>query len=331
MELLKAPQARLPHVPSSDPPALDARSVGEAAERLVLGLAVPRDRAFAALYNYLVVDEPAVHLMPLHFLPRSTGCGVGRGDLQSLGVAAKLEYARSRWVDEIIDAGRAESLLAAHGLHDELVKLVFERYSEVLRDRAAGDFFRTLAGLYARHGASLAVDGSRPRRPSGPLTEEDYSAQVHARNGSFRASLDAVLLLAGVPEDTLQTARQSWHMWVLGAQLYDDALDVEEDFESESLTWTVARTLNRIGPNTGTSRRPDRDTFYEAALADGSVVETLVWAETCFRSAASLADAEFPSWAALQRACITQTSTLRTDFQSLAAGLARKWESRREG
>lgn len=301
---------------------LDARSVGESAENAVLALRVPRDRAFAALYNYLVVDEPAVHLMPLHFLPRSCRRALARGDLHSLGVAAKLEYVRSRWIDEIVDSGCTDSLLAAHALHGELVELIFARYSEVLQNKAGG-FFRTLAGLYAHHGASLAVDGSRPQQRSGPLSEEEYSAHVRARNGSFRASVDAVLLLTGASDETLQRARRSWHEWVLGAQLYDDALDAEEDFESGSATWTVDRTLASLGADMGGTGRPDRDTFYEVALVEGALAETLARAEACFRSAASLADEEFPSWAALQRACIIQASRLRADFEALATRIAR--------
>lgn len=316
--MLKAPEPGLPHA-SSDLPALEARLVGEAAEKAVLSLSMPKDRVFADLYSYLAVDEPAVHLMPLHFLPRSSRRSVGRDDLHSLGVAAKLEYVRSRWVDEIVDAGYAGSLLAVHNLHGGLVKLIFECYSGVLGGHPASDFFRTLAGLYAHHGASLAVDGSRPAYPFGSLTREQYSAQVHARNGSFRASLDAVLLVAGASAETLRQARQSWHLWVLGAQLYDDAVDVEEDFESQSPTWTVTRTLASLGADAAGGRQPDRDSFYEAALTGGGVMETLTWAEACFRSASDLADAEFPSWAALQRACIQQASKLREDFQGLAA------------
>lgn len=312
--MLKAQEAGPPCV-SSD---LLARSVGESAEKAILSLPVPRDRAFASLYNYLVVDEPAVHLMPLHFLPRSSQRTVERSDLHCLGVAAKLEYVRSRWIDEILDSGCTASLLAVHGLHDEIVDLIFARYTDVLHGRKANEFLRTLAGLYAHHGASLAVDGSRLRRPIGSLTEDQYSAQVHARNGSFRASMDAVLLLAGASEKTLQRARQSWHLWVLGAQLYDDALDVEEDFESGSPTWTVDQTLAGLGADAEGVCWPARDTFYETALVGGALVETLIRAEACFRSAADLSDDEFPSWAALQRACITQTSRLRADFQELA-------------
>lgn len=309
--------------PASGPPLLDARSVGETAERAVLSIALPREKAFEALHNYVAVDEPAVHLMPLHFLPRSSPSAVERGCLHPLGVAAKLEYARSRWIDEIVDVGPMESSSAVHRLHDALLDLVFAKYSEALRGRA-GTFFQTLVDLYARHTVSVAVDGSRARATAPPLTAEEYSAQVSARNESFRASVDAVLLLAGASEEIARGARESWRLWVLGAQLYDDALDVEEDFESNHLTWTVARTLAGLHGDGAGDRRPDQDAFYEAALTGGALAGTLSWAESCFESAARLAETEFPSWAALQQGCITQTSRLRGDLQKLASETAQR-------
>lgn len=309
---------------SEDLPLLEARSIGETAERAVLSLALPREEAFKALYNYLVVDEPAVHLMPLHFLPRSSHSSVEHRSLHPLGVAAKLEYVRSRWIDEIVDSGSMVSSSAAHRLQDALVDLIIARYSEVLHGRGPSTFFQTLTGLYASHATSVAVDGSRARSGTVLLSDERYSAQVRARNGSFRASVDAVLLLVGAPEELLQRARESWHLWVLGAQLYDDALDVEEDFESGHLTWTVARTLTGLHQNEDGDHRPDRDRFYEAALTGGALTETLSWAESCFESSARLAEIEFPSWASLQRACIIQTSRLREDFQELTTEATRR-------
>ncbi len=306
-----------------DLPTLDARSVGETAEKEVLSLRLPGDLAFEALYGYLVVDEPAIHLLPLHFLPRSY-CGVvEHGALHSLGVAAKLEYARSRWIDEIVDSGYTESLLAVHRLHGALVDLIFAHYSKVLRGHAATTFFQTLAGLYAHHGVSVAVDGSRPSRTPRSLTVEEYSAQSRARNESFRACVDAVLLLTGASAETLRKATEAWQLWVLGAQFYDDALDLEEDFESENLTWTVARTFADLGKYETGDRGPDLDAFYETALVEGALTETLARAESFFRSAERLAEDEFPSWAVLQRACIKQTSKLREDLQGLATRGAR--------
>lgn len=321
--MLESAGAVLPRA-APDPRLLDARLVGEAAERAVLSLPLPRNRVFEVLYNYVVVDEPVVHLMPLHFLPRSSRGAIEHDVLHSLGVAAKLEYARSRFIDEIVDVGGTEPASDVHRLHGALVDLVIARYSEVLQGRASGAFFQTLFSLYAHHSASVAVDKSWSRYTPGSPTEEEYSAQARARNGSFRASVDAVLLLCGASTETLRRARESWHLWVLGAQFYDDVLDVEEDFESTNLTWTVARTLADFDLDMAEDRRPGGEAFYEAALAGGALTETLTRAESCFRSAALLAEDEFPSWAALQRACITQTSRLRIDLQELAARIVRR-------
>ena len=309
-------------IPSPDPPLLEASSVGEAAQRAILAIALPKDKAFEALHSYAVVDEPAVHLMPLHFLPRSSPVTVERHLLHSLGVAAKLEYVRSRWIDEIVDTGSTRSAAATHRLHDALVNLIVARYSEVLRGREASPFFQTLTVLYARHAVSVAVDGARAVPETEALSGEEYAAQVRARNGSFRAAVDAVLLLAGAPEGLLYKARECWHLWILGAQLYDDALDVEEDFEGGHPTWTVARTLTGLHRDGANDAQPHRDEFYRAALVDGALTETLAWAEWCFESAARLAEAEFPSWAALQRACIVQTGRLRADLQDLTSEAA---------
>jgi hypothetical protein len=313
-------------LPSSNVPLLEARSVGETAERAVLSLDLPRDEAFKSLHSYLAIDEPAVHLMPLHFLPRSSRGSVERGLLHPLGVAAKLEYARSRLIDEIVDLGSMASLSSAHRLHEALTDLIFAHYSEVLSGRTASTFFQTLTGLYARHAMSVAIDGSGTVAARVLLGDEEYPAQVRARNGSFRASVDAVLLLVDASEVLLHKAQESWHLWVLGAQLYDDALDVEEDFESGNSTWTVARTLARLHRQDDSNDLPDRDGFYEAALTGGELTQTLAWAESCFESSAHLAETEFPSWAALQRACIIQTRRLREDIEELTIGATRKQE-----
>ena len=79
---------------------IDAREIGVEAERDVLSLPVARDAAFEALLSYVAVDEPAVHLMPMHFCPAEQVRTVGFEALHTLGVASKLEYVRSRWIDE---------------------------------------------------------------------------------------------------------------------------------------------------------------------------------------------------------------------------------------
>ena len=95
---------------------LSARHIGEEAEGAALSLPLAHGPVFEAFYAYVVVDEPAVHLMPLHFLPVSSRERVDEGSLQDLAVAAKLEYARNRWLDELADLwsdSPAESLPGA--------------------------------------------------------------------------------------------------------------------------------------------------------------------------------------------------------------------------
>ena len=92
------------------------------------------------------------------------------------------------------------------------------------------------------------------------------------RHGPVRAPVDAVLLLTGTSENLLRRARSCWHNWALGVQFYDDALDVEEDFQNRNLTWAVGRTLHyfhRASHNPATQKMPDPDTFYGRALAEG--------------------------------------------------------------
>ena len=294
---------------------LEARRVGEAAERAFLALPIERDEGFESVYSYLVVDEPAVHLMPLHFCPAGARRSVGAGALHALGVAAKLEYARNRWVDEVVDAGGGVSLTSAHRLHDTLLALINDRYSKALGN-ALGGFLPTLADLHARYAMSLALDGRVSLSSRRPMSLDDYVQHARARHGPYRAPIDAVLILAGTSEQVLQKARASWHSWALGVQLYDDAVDVEEDFRNLNPSWTVQRALEGAGeiPGWGASLGPDA--FYETALSKGAVVETLDQAESFFKESCREAGRLFPSWAALQRSCLVQTRKLREDLQA---------------
>src|ERR687890_1988371 len=112
---------------------LSARSIGEKAERATLNLSLAHGTVFESFYSYVVVDEPAVHLMPLHFLPITSRERVDEGSLQDLAVAAKLEYARNRWLDELVDEpGSAHGVSAEHRLNEALLGLIHSRYSRVL-------------------------------------------------------------------------------------------------------------------------------------------------------------------------------------------------------
>ena len=297
---------------------IDAREIGGKAERDVLSLPVARDAAFEALYSYVAVDEPAVHLMPMHFCPAEQVRAVGFEALHTLGVASKLEYVRSRWIDEVVDAGMPASLSSAHRLHAALLDLIEARYAEAL-GAEIHRFRRKLVELHARHAMSVAVDGAPQRGRLKTPDFEDYVEHARARHGPYGAPVDAVLLLAGASDEVLRLAKASWHNWALGVQLYDDAVDVEEDLGSSAPSWTVLRALRDMsrGTESAPTASPESDAFYEAALKRGAVFETLRRAEWFFRQSALTAGGRFPTWVALQEACQGQTRKLREDLQVL--------------
>jgi len=303
---------------------LNARSIGEEAERAALSLRMEREKVFESYYTYLTVDEPAVHLMPLHFLPQASRQQVGEGPLGELAVAGKLEYARNRWLDEMVDhPSSAPGLSQAHRLNDALTKLISSRYAGVLDGAAAAFFFPVLSGLHASHGLSLILDGAGFGGFIPPMTLEDYAEHARSRHGPVRAPVDAVLLLVGATDSLLRRARSSWHNWALGVQFYDDAIDVEEDFRDRNLSWAVGRALHHFRPSAddpATQRMPDPDTFYELALAEGVVSETLRHAEAFFAESARLAEPDFSSWITFQEACISQARRLREDYEKLVTG-----------
>lgn len=300
---------------------LNARSVGEEAERVALSLPVTREEAFASFYAYLAVDEPAVHLMPLHFLPKASRGLVDEVFLRELAVAGKFEYARNRWLDEMADRpDLVPGLASTHKLNDALLALIRSRYSRVLDGAAAGAFFPVLSDLYARYGLSLALDSAWCRNRASSVTLEEYAEHARRRHGPIRGGVDAVLLSVGASEDLLERARSSWHSCALGIQFYDDALDIEEDFRNRTLSWTVVRTLRYFDGQPGAQRTPGPDAFYEVALKEGIISETLDHAASYFAEAARLAEPTFPGWVAYQQACMRQVGRLRKDYEQLLAG-----------
>lgn len=273
-----------------------------------------RDADFETFYTYLLVDEPVIQLMPAHLLPAWAEQQVSPETLRALAVAAKLENARNRWLDEMVDEHDTfVSLTSSQSLNEAIVTLTHHHYSKALADGMAASFFERLATLYARHSLSLVLDGKRGVMFGRPLALADYEVHAQARHSSVRAPLDALLTLVRADENQYARATNSWHAWGLGAQLYDDALDVEEDFRRGTLTWTVGRTLQCFG-----DRSPrDADEFYEVALKEGIVIETLERAEYHFTRAAGLARPSLPRWESVQRGCRRQAQALREDYARL--------------
>jgi hypothetical protein len=311
---------------------LDACQVAHEAEQAALSLPVAWEEGFDSYLTYVLTDEPAIHLLPLHFLPAWLQDSVDHVSLHGLAVAAKLEYARNRWLDEMVDnlSGLPALPSAVHRLNETLLDVINSRYAKILNDGAALSFFPTLASLHARHGLSLIIDATQhPAWPQHPprMSLEDYIEHARARHGPIRASVDAVLLLAGATEDELWRARASWHNAALGLQFYDDALDVEEDYAKRGLSWVVSRTLECLARKAGDHPAeclPDPDLFYETALTAGVVSEALTHAEEFFAESARLAESTFPSWAAFQRALLSKARQLREDYDALVAEAEQK-------
>lgn len=305
----------------SVPPILDARRVADEAEGLVRALPVAKHKQFESLYSYLIVDEPSVHLLPLHFLPSESAGAVGSSTLHDLGVIAKLEYARNRWLDEMVDAKDSSlSPLTVHRLNDAVIALINDRYRKVLGPSVAAPFYAVLADLHARHGLSLVLDGWRAGYPECIMSLKEYVDHARARHGPMRAPLDALLLITGAPKRRVRKARSSWHNWELGVQFYDDAIDVEEDFRDRNCSWVVSRTLeifhSQLDPG-NSSVLPDPDEFYRVSLTKGVVCQALTYAERFFAASASQAEQTFPTWAAFQSQCMRRTFSLREDYEKI--------------
>lgn len=271
---------------------------------------------FERFYEYLLVDEPIIQLMPGYFLPAWAEQSVQPQTLHALAVAAKLENARNRWLDDMVDNYEdSASPMALHELNTAIAALTHSLYNTVVPNDQAGKFFERLATLYARHSLSLTVDGKRKLSRRCFATLIDYEVQAKARHSSVRAPLDALLTLLRTDDGQFTTATDSWHAWGLGAQLYDDALDVEEDFRLGTMTWTVSRTLECFE-----GRVPENsDEFYGVALKEGVVNQTLERAEAHFARAAELAGSDLPRWVPVQDGWKRQVRALREDYENLLA------------
>ncbi len=223
---------------------LDNAEICQEAVGAAAGLSYTSEAEFERFYTYLLVDEPIIQLMPGYFLPLWAEDEARFETLRTLAVAAKFENARNRWLDEMVDGHNPfTSLASPQGLNGAIVGLTNRLYASVLPHRQAARFFERLATLYARHSLSLVLDGRGPKMLTRPVTLAEYEAHAMARHSSVRAPLDALLILVGADEEQYTRATESWHAWGLGAQLYDDALDVEGDFRQGALTWTVGRAL----------------------------------------------------------------------------------------
>ena len=296
----------------------DCESVRNEALSDVLSLAGAQGEVLASFLPFVVAPEPVVELLPSLFVPERAARSVSGKALHEIAVAGKLLYAQARWLDNLADEGKVRSTTSSvYRLDEALGALICSRFTRALDGASAAAFFSSLARLNARYATSLALDaGSVRGSEAAHLDLACYVEHAKARAATVRAPVDAALLLAGAHDTEVFEARASFELCAAGLQLYDDAIDVEADFEEKRLSWIVASTLRAIGserPHTS----PDANLFYETALAGGAMVRNLAAAEELYAEAIDLADDTYPNWAAWARSVCQRARDLREDFERL--------------
>ncbi len=296
---------------------IDAESVSRSARAAAASLPEAKAGAFKRLLPFFVT-EPVLDTLPVSFLPMGVKGSVSGDVLHELAVAGKLVYAHIRWLDDLADEPRPGGPgWSVHALSEALSSLARTKFERVLGPSRAAQFLSTLARLYARYAASLAVDAAS-RAYTGHLTLDDYVEHAKARSAPVRAPVDAVLLLVGAPEDRAEEARSCFEWCVAGLQLYDDAVDVEVDFTEGRLSWVVSATLCALDGR-GLEEAPDVDLFYETALVEGFLVRNLAAAERFFQKALSLAGSSFPNCVDALNTMSRHTREYRNDLERLVA------------
>ena len=298
---------------------LNPQTVGQAALDAVASLAEARDTASATLFPFLTVSEPVVDLLPEYFLLDGARASVDESTLHQLAVAGKLLYAHIRWLDQLADQrGSPDQSLVAHSLNCALSRLIQETFASALNAAAAPTFFSTLAHLYSRYAMSLAVDKGSSQSFGSPLLLEQYLLHANARAAPIRAPVDAILLLTNATPEETQLARTCCENYAAALQLFDDALDAEEDYAERRLNWVVQRVIARLHDSEQVED-PDTDLFYRTALLDGILVETLSTAEALFLQSANAAGRTYPRWAICSNHMMETTRQLKNSYQEVIA------------
>jgi len=298
-------------------------SVAAFAAKAVLSAPETRgSEALGGLLPFLLTPEPVVEELPALFLPAETGKEhVDPGALLEVAVAGKIAYAHVRWLDDLADSldRPLAPAGAIHRLSETLSREVHERFAAALRgyDEATADFFTSLAELNARYATSLAIDCAFSRgQLLVRLSLEDYVEHAKSRAAPLRTPLDALHVLIGVSEEEKQLSRSCFELTASAMQLYDDTLDVEEDYDDRRLSWIVAETLRHLG---NPDERPGADTFYEAALLAGFIDRNLAAADELYAAALSLAEGRFPGCVEFLRNEVRQTRAMKEDMARIVS------------
>jgi hypothetical protein len=296
---------------------VDAESVRTSAKAAAEILRGVGGEAFRRLLPFFAGD-PVADELPSRFIPAQARRSVSAEVLHELAVAGRLVYAQIRWLDDLVDeAGAPGPASSVHTLSEALGSLARSKFEKALTPSQAAPFFSTLSDLYARYATSLVVDKA-PQLFRGSLKLDEYVAHAKARAAPVRAPVDALLLLHGATEDETQSARACFELCAAAVQLYDDALDIEQDFRHRRLSWVVTQTLSAFD-NEGQGELPGADRFYETALVGGFLTRNLAAAEALFSEAMRLADPDLPGCLEYQKAFLSAVRKFKDDLEALIA------------
>lgn len=301
----------------------NSRRLKHDAAKAVLELSGVRDNeALGLLLKFLLATEPVVDELPSYFLPPEAEASVGEEAVYEVVVAGKLVCAHVRWLDELADSAIALSPPGAvHGLSEAIAGESQRRLVSVLAAAnvgadTIGEFLSTLAVLHSRHAASLALDGGAIRIDQVSLGLEDYVEHSKARAAPMLVPLEALFILTGYSTAEADKTRSCFELLVAALQLYDDALDIEEDRAGRRLSWVVSETAASLGER---AAETDADGFYEAALRGGFLEQDLLAAEKLFLEALVHAEGRLPRLAEYLIREAGKARNLRDDFAELVA------------
>lgn len=300
---------------------LESRTVRDEALDSLDGCTFPASGNHLDTLRALVsVQDPVFDCLPLHFCgPRDSGTGAivaegtGSERILALAISGKLLYAQLRWLDAVLDGPDNTPHSTVHQVNEALVDLIQDRMVQGAADPPSA--LRALSKLYARYSASAVLDATYSGTVCAQFGFDDYVAQAKARAAPVRAPVDVVLAEPGVSSGTRSDAAESFELFTVGLQFYDDALDAEEDFRDRRPSWLVCATLKDPSNREFADAEPGK--FYEKALTGGFVSESLRAAEQYFEASYAVAETRFPSWAEFQRQYSTDAAALREQYDDL--------------
>lgn len=313
--------------PVFNAPSNYAATVASEAAQAVLSLPeAAENTAIPRLLEFLSFDEPVVDRLPFLFLDESekTKDAAFLHRVRGISVAGRLLCGRVRWLDDMADSGEvAGSFEDIHSLSTAVHAEAASRFCSALSDAAdTVGFFASLAESNARYATSVALDCAAIRIMPKNVSLTSYIEQAKARAVIVRAPVDALMLLLGAGSEETRLARRCFETLAAAMQFADDILDLEEDYEQNTLTWLVSDTLSK---NPDPPPSPDR--FYESALLEGSMEAAFKEALRLYGEVARMAQGRFVG---IEKFARSEISRLR-DWQGDIAHMVAEVESRDRG